>query len=908
MPAAARTHRDLPCEQKTAHWHNESGLIICFVGRGLPVSVAPEGSKNFLIPRCLVDDQIYLAFYPRRRIDYGILFNVLALGEDDLFDSLRATSNSPPRYYLDRKIQEQWAALENLLLHVAYTLIQRHPDFAAIPLIAPPRLPHQHGYRHTHRDKELALHCARQSRDAFNSLSALCTFAISLWLSHDEEGCLHRAWKMLALLEKDPVPWSTLQLLKESIVCDLGHSLRPGAYLDPYTTRWGPFIYRFVRAGVAVWLTWGFEKDYLHAELVDSGMREVYLPPAGVVEDAKRKVVPFVHSVVPLRETYQPPAEPTSPGPSSSKVAKTSPAVSEDPAHGFVAAGPEAPPLADPSSSQSKERMEKGLSKAIEAATKAGDTAILQSIQGRQRNADEGHLSSGSSVFVWDPADDNPSFLLRTPLTKFEAGQTWRRYTRHQRFFWAHLNQWDVCDHLPARPGGASPVDEYESDDCEDDFVYDPAPPSLQKPDDSFAASGANTIMQGVVEAASSPVSDAEDTVPYLPFVDYVRQRHGFIVSTAPVLHAYLYDNGHEYTLGQGRALEVYNRLGYKDVPYALGMNEGPSVVNFHNTLLGAIKSTPFTYAALPACWDMSPIPSPESLVFPRTEVRVQRATAVEGQRDVLQFHVLSEQLQGAPSAPCPLYVLRPSASSTDVSPWFVATTDPTTVLFVFRRGWCTMRAIATGLLRLGIPFRTVVERPNDELVSVAVKKSRSGLGTRPADYKETEEDYAAYKMARDGFLKSSYGRALRTRGGIAGRLAAEVVAEVDVLNGPSVGDELVGMGRKGEKFVDDLVPEEVVDAVCGMYVVEGGSKTTYPSWWPTQGHWRRMGYDGDHWTADAERFYRGRVDKLEKGEGGAMGYGKWKKAIKRYQQPLWRVLKGSQRIAETFIEARMGP
>ncbi|KAJ3495088.1 hypothetical protein NLJ89_g10683 [Agrocybe chaxingu] len=177
----------LPEVYKVAIWHNESGLIVSPFGRGLPLTTTARHDsthpQDYHYPRCVMDDNIFLAFYPRRRIDYGFLFRVLAVSNNDLDAAIKQSSKSPPTFFLDFAIQEKWASLENLLLQVTKNLLEAHPNYRGMPDIDYPRLPHQYGYRHEHREKEVAYRCAKRARDAFTLLSALSSFAIALCLS-----------------------------------------------------------------------------------------------------------------------------------------------------------------------------------------------------------------------------------------------------------------------------------------------------------------------------------------------------------------------------------------------------------------------------------------------------------------------------------------------------------------------------------------------------------------------------------------------------------------------------------------------------------------------------------------------------------------------------------------------------
>ncbi|KAJ3478248.1 hypothetical protein NLJ89_g12383 [Agrocybe chaxingu] len=172
-----------------------------------------------------------------------------------------------------------------------------------------------------------------------------------------------------------------------------------------------------------------------------------------------------------------------------------------------------------------------------------------------------------AKVFKWVPAEDNPSFLLRTKVDSHDAEEEYRHYTKNQRHYWAHCNHWDLNEYLPRYPDGTRKEDmnEHDSDEVDDGydsrpvFVYDPLPPAerLQRPEDTFANAGAKTIMRNLVDTVSATVS----TNPYAPvqlsLAQYLRQRHGFTVSTAPTNYTVLHDSTHNSTVALDKPWQV---------------------------------------------------------------------------------------------------------------------------------------------------------------------------------------------------------------------------------------------------------------------------------------------------------------------------------------------------------------
>lgn len=256
--------RKLPEVQRYALWHPASGVNVSLLSGMLPLNVAPIDSvamKDYSLPRELYDANIYLAFYPRKSILASHLFAPLDISDTQLSNLVERVVPNSPRYILKPSTIEAWQALENALLDVAECLLTNHPLSANFPLLQQPRWPHRFGYRESHESYDIAYSCARRARLAFTMLSGFVSFAFSLWLTEFEDDCFEDAVTMLASRRRDPLPRVWLQYLTTSVICDLSPGLRPGCFLDPYTTRWGPILRRFCRARVPVWLVWGFQYE-----------------------------------------------------------------------------------------------------------------------------------------------------------------------------------------------------------------------------------------------------------------------------------------------------------------------------------------------------------------------------------------------------------------------------------------------------------------------------------------------------------------------------------------------------------------------------------------------------------------------------------------------------------------------
>lgn len=287
-------------------WHTYTGLVVSPLNRSMPLDVVVRDDskriEDYMKPRHLIDSQVYYAFYPRKPIHGSYLFSDLAITPQAIEDGIQVLG-SGQGYVVNHDLQNRLSRLEDSLLSVAFTLLARLPvvERARLPDIAYSRWPMHHGYKKVHGTLDNAIRSCRFSMEAFTMLSAFVSFTLSLWLTDYEATCLDDAFEMLATRPVDPVPRVWLQYLKESIICDFSPGLRPGAFLDSYTTTWGFFDKNFTRACVPLWFVWGM--DHQTKKPFDHEMYRL-LPPDDLVERAKRKPLEYRRLILPSRESY----------------------------------------------------------------------------------------------------------------------------------------------------------------------------------------------------------------------------------------------------------------------------------------------------------------------------------------------------------------------------------------------------------------------------------------------------------------------------------------------------------------------------------------------------------------------------------------------------------------------------
>ena len=854
-------------------------------------------------PRLLQDDNIYYAFYPRRPIHRGPLFSALAVSRDELSNSIiRVNENSgSPRYVLNPSIQTRWKTLETPLLEVAHTLYEAHPDKAKFPFLSYPRWPHQYGYDDSHSSKELAYHCAKKSLAAFSMLVAFTTFALSLWLTEYEDDCFATAFAVLAERKRDALPRVWLEYLKGSIIGNLSPGLRPGGFLNPYITHWGIYLSRFTRASVPFWLLWG-QEDLKRTNLAVPQI-DFYFPPRQYIELAKQRCLIFSNTILPHEHTYRfegggdnlPASGSTThfldlpTDQSSSNTAFGLEGFVFDNGDAFVdGANPDEPPPPVPvidreicveagSGQQPRESWEAFFAREndrLERRKQKETPTEKQRRESLEKAAERGPTNK-SRVFLWEQDEHVKTFYRRTRLTKHDADSEWEGCTKYQRFFWGHRNEWDLCPHLPAYPPGvALPPPRYDSDSDDDEPILG----AYIRPANRIKEPVGPIILQAV-EHLTSWDKEPEDltfTYLFLSLPDYLRRRHGFSAGDFPTSWNPSLHTHPKYNLAQTKVDLAIKNLGH----VAVQEEKLTSIVDFHNTAMNGTLS----YTALPPPWDISRYPQPSSLYCNMLRIELRKVASA--------LFKTSE-----------LYILRPPPNSTDPSSWFIATTSATAVLMVYRSEWNTMLEIGRGLLEYGVPFHTVVERERQDVQKV-VRSRTTGLGMRPENFKPTPADFAAYESARDDILRSRTGRAIRLLGGIVGRMAAEIVPDCEVLDGPNLTNAVV-VGTHGNKeFVDDAVEQHELDVVSGVYHVDGKLKevSSHMSWWPKHATFLATGYAGDQWLPRAEDWYKTRQKELRSGNLTLFSSKKWEKNHKFNAAQVSELCKGSERMAAEFI------
>ncbi|KAJ3897837.1 hypothetical protein F5879DRAFT_1072835 [Lentinula edodes] len=170
-------------------------------------------------------------------------------------------------------------------------------------------------------------------------------------------------------------------------------------------------------------------------------------------------------------------------------------------------------------------------------------------------------------------------------------------------------------------------------------------------------------------------------------------------------------------------------------------------------------------------------------------------------------------------------YFLIQAPGATDHESYLIALRSAATVMEIARREWGpNTENIITRLIEHGMPFNTLMASYPPHKYRAIPYRRPAMLGLHPALFKPTLQDYCAYEILRDDFLRSARGRAALLAGGIISRLAREVVDVNDVCDGPTghalqEGEYSLCVWEAGQNraFWDDQLTNEEMDLICGL-------------------------------------------------------------------------------------------
>jgi hypothetical protein len=459
----------------------------------------------------------------------------------------------------------------------------------------------------------------------------------------------------------------------------------------------------------------------------------------------------------------------------------------------------------------------------------------------------------GPRVFYWEEID---GFRIRTLWTRGETEMSFDSYKNSQRIYDAFSNAWDCCTEFEFSPRDE---DEMDSDDDGPSVSPEHPPPSSSLPpladdvsmnverDPSLPPppfSGLSTSPQHPPSSSSLPLEamaiDGSDHPG----------RDGYIVQPVPDPELDLFNASKQDVISvypvapivepppEPQSLEelLHFRYGYSldealDQPMPSFSEHNFEHFDTWTKLCRSVGGQAFELSA--ATSNSKSIP--EFLVALENEGHKKPLHGVPAKFwDLSPWN--SNSLSRAPSHICikvkhfgntTLCLLHPRISDEvkDVTMSWQVAVSPITALECIRRNLGPCRNdIVNYLLAHGMEFHTLqtvnaLPPPTPVLQPL--------LRYRPTGYVFDQADFLAYESSRDSFLQSHpYARRALCEGGIIARLARESMSDTLVFQGPSE-EALEGkcdiFASLGGIMVDDYIPQDVKDLICGTYIMKTG-------------------------------------------------------------------------------------
>lgn len=821
-------------------------------------------TKSHRQPEFFHDDEIWKAFYIKHGVFNGPIFRRLDYTGPQILE--KVIQLGPDTFSLPADIISEWSHLENALLDVGDHSLGTHPDSASFPPISWPRCPHQYGYRRTHRSPIIVLRSAMRSQEAFHSLCAVVSFILSLWTK--SESLVARPFRSafwgLANRLYVPINRSWIDVFSQTQVCNVKLGVRAGCFIDPYTSRWGPWLVNFVRAGVQVWLVWGKGDTKPSFSTQRSRSYLPFFPPPNVIEKAhsvflENQASPLLPPLVPEDPLarHLTPFHPSTPPVNPSTSSRPS-VVSQPP-----------PPSSEPPSPPPNSRQRRGETLAdflsrLEGGKQrheASETpSEAQSRRDREIFAAQKGYSKSCTVFQWE---ETQGHYLRVKVDRAEVPGLWHDYPASRRVYHSHIKEWDLCPSIPPFSKALTQQDLKEIQQYEDELdAFDNAPAKLKAPLDQFAAQHS-----GHIDELASFVPSSQPISLKFDIADHLKDRYGYDVyhkpNWTPNLHRTLVPD----------AVSAKRRFLFEASSHHIMLE--PAIQNFCNVL----GNKDLRVRNLPQGWDLS------RLQLQITGLRLSLGTDVNDDR---------------------MYTI--SSTTAEQGHWVICLRDPTTVLQIYRNGWTTLDKIVHELVFRGIPFNTGVPDP---ICPKVVEKGypSKGLGLRPVGYNPRSDDYNVYVSTRTDIFRSHLGRAALLKGGLIARLARDTVGVSDVLSGPEPSTSEVIGTVDGVQLVDDRLPDYLLDVISGIYYVETEADVNiqqHLSWWPKDGVWYNSGYYTEQWSADAEAWYQDRLKSLESGSASLYNSTDWKSKLRRYKTPTSTLRTRIHQLSDSVIDDHM--
>ena len=454
-------------------------------------------------------------------------------------------------------------------------------------------------------------------------------------------------------------------------------------------------------------------------------------------------------------------------------------------------------------------------------------------------------------------------FRVRTPITRAEAQDLWSSVPDSHKRYDSFRNEWDINEAFDPKGKGRSEDDDFE--DFDDDFYSVPdAAPYIGRPTSDH---GPDANQLAILDASGTPNDNVGEVTPD------AGQQAVTLDSThvTPDKQAVTQDSTHDteslIDLLPYRYGFVLPNVDFKDV---VGCNILPW--GKVRAILGDTDSTledRYTYpvSVFLGCFLSTSV----SQMLPNLrfiwDLHEQCKLNIHDYEinSTIRFRVIT----------CSDGRERYRLHRSETSPsWDLVVEKATDVLECLRRSWGPdATAISEAFLARGIPFRTLVPVPPTAVAPP--------LNNKPIN-RELAADYALYEQRLAELLQGPRGRAALMQGGIAWRLARDVLGDNVVMAGPrpfNCQSWVVNVDGTG-RFYDDVLSEDEEYILCGGHDVKQNKTTTVLYWWPKPSVWDASGFNLGNWSGLAEAWLVRRRKEIREGKAQPRSNTHWKNSL----------------------------
>ncbi|KAI0070980.1 hypothetical protein K474DRAFT_1607687 [Panus rudis PR-1116 ss-1] len=158
-------------------------------------------------------------------------------------------------------------------------------------------------------------------------------------------------------------------------------------------------------------------------------------------------------------------------------------------------------------------------------------------------------------------------------------------------------------------------------------------------------------------------------------------------------------------------------------------------------------------------------------------------------------------------------------------------------------------------------------------------------LGYRPKGFSASLQDFHAYYMRLQEFLRNPYAAyaALR-RGGLTWRIATHVLQSSYHRHEIENTEDLISHGEVLEGHADSYLSEGLTEEELDVQskTEQRPNQVADCSWWPRHSIWMASTYNVGYWTPKCERFFQSRLQAILENKGKLKNSSEWRDALRR--------------------------